>query len=102
VHGVRMREESESRPSAVPGNPRDEVGPIRDFGVELDLDPVLLEVLAQQLRGQGLVPGRVDRVEADQLPEEVGRLLTQRDGSQDYSSFLASSVSSLRASQSSG
>jgi hypothetical protein len=80
VNGVGVREEREPRPRAVPGNPRDEVGPVRDFGVELDLDPVLLEVLAQKLGRQGLVPGRVDRVEADQLPEEVGRLLAQRDG----------------------
>jgi hypothetical protein len=77
-----MREEREPRPRAVPRNPRDEVRPVRDFGVELDLDPVVLEVVAQKLRRQGLVSGRVDRVEADQLPEEVGRLLTQRDGGQ--------------------
>ena len=102
MNGVRVREESEPWHGAVSRDARDEIRPVRDFGVELDLDPVLLEVLAQKLRRQGLVPGRVDRVEADQLPEEVGRLLTQRDGGQGYSSFLASSVSSLRASQSSG
>ena len=77
-----MREKSEPRPGPVAGNARDEIRPVRDFGVELDLDPVLLEVLTQKLRRQGLVPGRVDRVQADQLPEEVGRLLTQRDGGQ--------------------
>jgi hypothetical protein len=82
MNGVGVREEREPRPGAASENPRYEVRPIRDFGVELDLDPVLLEVLAQKLRRQSLVPGRVDRVEADQLPEEVGRLLTQRDGGQ--------------------
>ena len=102
MHRVGVREEREPRPGPVARNARDEIRPVRDFGVELDLDPVLLEVLAEQIRGQGLVPGRVDRVEANQLPEEIDRLLTQRDGGQGYSSFLASSVSSLRASQSSG
>jgi hypothetical protein len=75
VDGVGVREEREPRPGAVSRNPCDEVRPVRDSGVELDLDPALLEVVAQQLGRQGLVAGRVDRVEADQLPEEVGRLL---------------------------
>ena len=55
------------------------------------------EVVAQQLGGLGLVPGRVDRVEPDQLLQELGDLVPER-----HSCSLASSVRRLRACQSSG
>ena len=73
-----MGEEREPRPVAAAGNSRDEVRPLRDLGVELAGDPVLLEVVAEQLCRAGLVPGRVDRVEADQLLEELADLVAER------------------------
>ena len=77
---VRVREERQPRPVAAPGNPRDEVRPLRHLRVELAGDAVLLEVVAQELGRTGLVPGRVDRVEADQLLEELADLVAERDG----------------------
>ena len=57
--------------AAAAGDPRDEIRPLRHPGVELARDAVRLEVAAQMLGGARLVPGRVDRVEPDQLLQEV-------------------------------
>ena len=74
-----MGQEHEPRPGAGAGDPRDEVRPLRHLRVQLGLDPVVAEVLAQELRRARLVPGRVDGLDADQLLEELGRLLSQGD-----------------------
>jgi hypothetical protein len=96
-----VREEGEARPVAAAAQAGDEVGARRLAGVELALDAVLLEVAAQELGGGRLVARRIDRVDADQLPEELDGLLPQRrDGAQSDS--LARAVSVFRTSQSSG
>ena len=75
---VRVREEQQPRPVAAPTDPRHEVRPLRHARVQLALDAERLQVAAQQIGRRGLVPGRVDRVEADQLLEEGRDLLAQR------------------------
>ena len=79
-HRVGVREQGKARSVAAPGNPGDEVRPLRHLGVELAHDPALLEVLLEELGGASLIPRRVDRVEPDQLSEELDRLVAQRDG----------------------
>src|SRR5262249_46881179 len=77
-HGVRMRQEQEPRPVASTGNPRHEIRPPRNACVQPAFDTERLQVVAEKLGRRGLVAGRVDRVEADQLLEEVRDLLAQR------------------------
>ena len=77
-HGVGVREEREPRTAARAGDARDEVGPLGLARVELDRDAALLEVLPQELGGDRLVPGRVDRVEPDQRLEQLDCLVAQR------------------------
>ena len=77
---VRMREQQEARPVSAPGNARDEVRPLRDLRVQLALDAVLGEVVAQQLGRLRLVPRRVDRVEPDQLLQELRDLVAETFG----------------------
>jgi hypothetical protein len=79
-HRVGVREEREPGPVARAGNPRDEVGPLRLLGVELAGDSVLLEIGPEELGRTGLVPRRIDGVEPDQLLEEPGDLVAERDG----------------------
>jgi hypothetical protein len=82
-HRVGVGEQREARPRAPPRKPRDEVGPSRLAGEQLRLDAAFREVLAEQIGRNGLVPGRVDRVESDQRLQELDRLLTKRgDGHQ--------------------
>src|SRR4029453_17240408 len=57
-----------------------EVRTVGDLGEELAADAVVLEVRPQQLRRAGLVPRRIDRVESDQLPKEVDRLVPESFG----------------------
>jgi hypothetical protein len=78
-HGVGVREEEQPWPSAAPWNPRDQVRPLRHLRVQLARDAAGFQVRAQVLRGDRLVAGRVDGVEADELLEELRRLLAQRD-----------------------
>jgi hypothetical protein len=89
-----MREEDEPRPAVAAGNPRDEIRPLRDLRVELARDTALLEVFAEELGGPGLVPGRIDGVQADQRLKELDDLA--------QSDSFASAVSRFRTSQSSG
>ena len=62
-----------------PAQPRDEVRALGRARVELDLDAVRREVLAQQLRGERLVAGRVDGVQPQQPLQQVDRLVAERD-----------------------
>jgi len=78
-HRVRMGQKGQPRPVAGSGNPGDEVRALRRLRVELARDSIFLEVLAQHLCGPGLVAGRIDRVEPDQLLQKVGDLVAQRD-----------------------
>ena len=57
-HGVRVGQEHEPRPGAAAGDPCDEVRPFRHLRVQLGLDSVVAEVLAQETRRARLVPGR--------------------------------------------
>src|SRR5207247_710120 len=75
-----VREEGQPRAVTRARDPGDEVRTFGHLGVQLAGDAVRLEVPAQVLGRAGLVPGRVDRVEADQLREERRHLVTQRDG----------------------
>ena len=56
---------------------RDDVRALRHARVELALDAVLLEVVAEQLRGGRLVAGRVRRVDPDEPAEEVAHLAAE-------------------------
>src|SRR5207248_2664022 len=47
--------------------------------VELARHAMVTEVVAEQLRGARLVPGRIRRVDADELPQELGHLVAHRD-----------------------
>ncbi len=69
-HGVGVREQQQPWPVSGPRKPRDEVRARGVASVELALDAVLLEVRAQQLGGGGLVPGRIDGVDANELLEQ--------------------------------
>ena len=91
--------ESEQQALAVAaaGQAGDEVRPLGRPRVELALDAVAGEVVAQELGGLRLVAGRVDGVEADQLLQKLGDLVAER-----HSSSFASSVRRFRACQSSG
>ena len=77
-HDVRVREERERGAAVRPAHPRDEVRPVGHVRVQLALDPRLVEVRAQELRGGRLVAGRIRRVDADQLLEEPGDLAQRR------------------------
>ena len=63
-----------------PRRARDEVGALRRARVELDLDTGRLEVVAQQLGWERLVPGRVDRVQPQQPLQQVDCLVAAGDG----------------------
>src|SRR5689334_12257388 len=78
--GVRVGQEQQARPTAAPGQPRDEVRALGGACLELALDAVPCEVVAQQLGRLRLVPGRVDRVEPDELLQELGDLVAERHG----------------------
>ena len=54
------------------GEPADEVGPRRVLRVDRRLAAGLLQLRADELDARGLVPGRVRRVEPDQLLQELG------------------------------
>ncbi len=78
AHRVRVRDERERRAAAA-RNPRDEVRPLRHLRKELAFDSCVLEVRAEKLGGERLVPRRVDRVGAQKPLQELGRLVTHRD-----------------------
>jgi hypothetical protein len=79
-HCVGMREEEERRPLAAARQARDEIRPFGHFGVELAGNAGGLEVATKQRRRRGLVARGIDGVEADQLAEELGRLLAEPEG----------------------
>src|SRR4029079_17541983 len=93
----RVREQEQALAIAATWDARDQVRPLRAPCVELALDAVAGEVVAQQLGRLGLVARRVDGVQADQLLQELGDLVAER-----HASSLASSVNRLGACQSSG
>jgi len=63
-NSVGVTQERQRR-TASARDPRNDVGPVGHAGDELALDTVLREIVAQELRGKRLVPGRVDGVDAD-------------------------------------
>ena len=96
AHGVGVGEQRERRPVAA-RQPRDEIEPVGRAADELARDAVPLEVVAQQLGRDRLVPRRVDGVHAEQLLQERRHLLAEgHDSAWDFA------VSSLRTSHSSG
>ena len=99
-HGVGVADQCERRPVAA-RQPRDEVRPLRHLGVQRRLDAVPGQVVAQQLGRARLVPGRIDRVQADQRLQQPGDLLAWRHAG-GAGDVFESAVSSFRACQSSG
>ena len=69
-----MGQEQEPGPAGRTGDPRDEVRPLGHARVQLGGDAVVAEVVAEQPGRRGLVARRIDRVEADQLLEELDDL----------------------------
>ncbi len=99
-HGVRVGEEREGRTVAA-RDPRDEVRAMRLQSIELALDSILREVVAQQLRGDRLVPRRVHRVEPEKPLQELCRLFAQRrDGLGDRINSVPRSESRLSTARS--
>ena len=96
-HRVRVAEERERRPVA-PLDPRDEVRPLGHARVELGLDSVAREVVAQELGRMRLVSRRVDGVEPEERLQKRGDLVAQCH----YSDALESAVNAFRVSHSSG
>src|SRR5204863_9115784 len=76
-HGVRVREEQQARALSPARDPRDEVRPPGLARVQLAFDSERLQVVAEELGRERLVPGRVDRVQPDPLLEELDRLVAE-------------------------
>ena len=95
AHRVGVGEERQRRAVAA-RQPGDEVEPVGGAADELAGNPALLEVVAQELRGDRLVARRVDGVEPEQLLEERRHLLAER-----HASAWDFAVSSFRTSHSS-
>src|SRR5439155_13396496 len=76
---VGVGEQEQPRPVSTAGQARNEVLPFGNTPEELALDPERLEVIAQELGRHGLVPGPVDRVQTEELPEKLGRLVAYRE-----------------------
>jgi hypothetical protein len=74
---VSVCERKQSEGPSPPLSPGDEVRPLRHARVELDLDAVRLQVVAQQLGRDRLVPGRVDGVQAEQLLQQPDGFVAQ-------------------------
>ena len=72
--GVGVGEEAE-RGAVAALDPGDEVRPLRHAGVELDLDAVRLQIVAQELGGDRLVARWVDGVQAQQLLQQPDRFV---------------------------
>jgi len=71
-------EQEQRRAVAGAADPGNEARPPRARGaVELTVDAVRLEVLAEELGRRGLVSGRVRRVDPDEPAEEVCNLAAQ-------------------------
>ena len=92
-----MGHQQEAR-AVASGKPRDEVRPVGGLRDELARDAVASQVRGEELGRTRLVAGRVDRVEPQQLLEELGHLLAERHSA----SACERAVSSLRTCQSSG
>ena len=75
-HGVDVREVAERRAVAA-AQRGDEVRALRLGAVELDLEPGVGQVVREPLLTRALVAGRVDRVEPDQLAQDLGGLVLQ-------------------------
>ena len=73
-HDVGMRQERERGTVAGAADPRDEIGALGETRKELALDAGLLEVVAQQLGGRGLVPRRIRGVDANEPLEQLDDL----------------------------
>src|SRR5262249_41036688 len=69
----------QARTVAAAANPSDEVRALRHARVELTRNAVVAEVVAKQLCRLRLVAGRVRGVETDELLQELGHLVAQRD-----------------------
>ena len=96
-NGVRVRHEEQRRPVA-PGEPGDEVCALRGLREELARDAVASEVFLQHGRRACLVPGGIDRIQTDEVPEELRDLIPERQAD----SAFDRAVSSFRTSHSSG
>ena len=79
AHGVGVREQRE-RGAVAARQPRDEIEPVGRPADELARDPALLEVVAQQLRGDRLVARWVDGVRPQQRLQERRHLLAEGHG----------------------
>jgi hypothetical protein len=76
-HRVGVREQHQAGPVTASRQASDQVRALRDARVELALDTALREVVAQELGRGRLVTGRVDRVEPDQLLQQLARFVAQ-------------------------
>jgi hypothetical protein len=86
---VGVRQQHQRRAVAPAAQPRDQVGPVRNPRQQLTLDPCRFEVALQELGRLRLVPRRVDGVEANQVAEELRRLLAQGDRDHAWSILSA-------------
>ena len=102
---VGVTEERQARPVAA-RQARDEIRALGRARIELGLDAVRREVVAQHLGCERLVPRRVDGVQAEEPLQELDRLVAERDRRHQAcccaDCCCDSAVRSLRERQSSG
>jgi hypothetical protein len=73
-HRVRVAREHEAGAVTAAAQPGDEVGTVRLPGEQRTFEPRRLQVVAEEERSLRLVPGRIDRVDTEELLQEVDRL----------------------------
>ena len=93
---VSVWERKQSEGPSPPLDPGDEVRPLGNAGVQLDLDAVRLQIVAQQLCGDRLVAGRVDGVQAQQLLQQPDGFLLQAHWSCEQGRELVADAPQLR------
>jgi hypothetical protein len=70
-----VRQEQKRRPVAAAGDAGDEICPLGNACIQLDLSAAVLEIGLEDLGRSGLVAGRVRRVDANELLQKLRDLV---------------------------